>query len=166
MRQALHMSPVLLFGASTLANPMIKMIPEQNFDFMISSHPNLTLIHNFFHAYSTNDLEVIRNILSDKIQWHIPGRHPLSGTKKGIPEVLAYFESLNKSFFTAEPIVMGVNDRFVIDCHRNESRIDKEQNFSSMSCLLWQIENNKIVEVYNFPQDQFKVDAFFTKHYR
>lgn len=141
------------------------MIPEQKFDFMTSSHPNLTLIHNFFQAYGANDLDAIRNILSEKIQWHIPGQHPLSGTKKGIQEVLAYFQALNKASFTAEPIVMGVNDSFVIDCHKNESRIDKEQNFSSMSCLLWRIENNKIVEVYNFPQDQPKVDAFFTEHY-
>ncbi|WP_278045503.1 hypothetical protein [Olivibacter jilunii] len=29
-----------------------------------------------------------------------------------------------------------------------------------MSCLLWKIDNGKIVEVYNFPEDQHEVDAF------
>jgi len=62
----------------------------------------------------------------------------------------------------AEPIVMGVNDTYVIDCHRNWSTLEKD-NLNSMSCLLWKIENNKIVEVFNFPEDQQVVDLFFTK---
>jgi hypothetical protein len=132
---------------------------------MSESHPNLTLIHNFFQAYAAYDLDKIKTILSEDIQWHIPGKHPLSGTKKGIEEVLRYFQAINKFAFWAEPIVMGVNNEYVIDCHKNESRLSNEQNFSGFSCLLWRIEDHKIVEVYNFPQDQFKVDSFFTKHY-
>jgi hypothetical protein len=40
---------------------------------------------------------------------------PSSGIKTGIKEVLEYFRLLNKGSFKAEPIVMGVNDNFVID---------------------------------------------------
>lgn len=132
---------------------------------MSQTHPNLILIHNFFQAYAAYDLDKIQTILSEDIQWHIPGKHPLSGTKKGIQEVLTYFQVLNKFAFWAEPIVMGVNDEYVIDCHKNESPLSHEQNFSGLSCLLWRVADNKIVEVYNFPQDQVKVDAFFNKHY-
>ena len=132
---------------------------------MTETHPNLTLIHHFFQAYAAQNLDEIKTILSEDIQWHIPGKHPLSGTKRGIEEVLSYFAALNKFAFGAEPIVMGVNDQYVIDCHKNESRISNGQNFSGLSCLLWRIENNKIVEVHNFPQDQFKVDAFFSQQY-
>lgn len=60
---------------------------------------------------------------------------------------------------------MGVNDNFVIDCHRNWSNIEGIENLNSMSCLLWKIENNKIVEVHNFPEDQHNVDSFFSKLY-
>ncbi|QHT67440.1 nuclear transport factor 2 family protein [Rhodocytophaga rosea] len=132
---------------------------------MIPVHPNLTLIHDFFQAYANNDLVGIKNILSEDISWHIPGNHPLSGTKKGVEAVLAYFKQLSKAAFKAEPIVMGVNDNFVIDCHRNWSNVENEQNLNSMSCLLWRIEQNKIVEVYNFPEDQYKVDSFFSTVY-
>src|SRR5690242_16188063 len=128
------------------------------------THPNLTLINAFFQAYASNDAEGIRNVLAENIKWHIPGNHPLSGTKTGIAEVIEYFKQLSKGAFQAAPIVMGVNDNFVIDCHRNWSNIDNAENLNNMSCLLWKIEHNKIVEVYNFPEDQHKVDAFFSTH--
>lgn len=60
---------------------------------------------------------------------------------------------------------MGVNDGYVIDCHKNWSNLNGEENLSNMSCLLWKIEQNKIVEVHNFPQDQHLVDAFFSRIY-
>ena len=132
---------------------------------MNTTHPNLTLINQFFQAYASNDPAGIRNVLSEDIRWHIPGNHPLSGTKRGIDEVLGYFKQLSKAAFQASPIVMGVNDNFVIDCHRNWSNINNGENLNNMSCLLWKIENNKIVEVHNFPEDQHKVDAFFSTHY-
>ena len=133
---------------------------------MATSHPNLALINAFFKAYADNDLEGINQVLDKNIKWHIPGTHPLSGTKTGVDEVLAYFRQLNKGAFKAEPIVMGVNDHFVIDCHRNWSNLDSGENLKSMSCLLWRIEGNKVVEVFNFPEDQQKVDAFFSKLYK
>ena len=132
---------------------------------MTTTHPNLTLINNFFKAYGENDLDAISTILDQNIKWHIPGKHPLSGTKTGVKQVLEFFQQLGKVAMKAEPIVMGVNDTYVIDCHRNWSTLEKD-NLNSMSCLLWKIENNKIVEVFNFPEDQHVVDLFFTKLFR
>lgn len=132
----------------------------------METHPNITLIHSFFAAYSTNDPEAIGKILADDIQWHIPGTHPLSGTKVGVKAVLEYFEQLNLGQFKAEPIVMGVNDNYVIDCHRNWSNLPGGDNLNNMSCLLWRIENDKIMEVHNFPENQQIVDVFFSKLYK
>jgi len=132
---------------------------------METSHPNIILINDFFQSYASNDIEAISKILSPVVKWHIPGSHPLSGTKTGIKEVLEYFALLNKGFFKAEPIVMGVNDNFVIDCHRNWSNLEGVENLNNMSCLLWKIEENKIVEVFNFPENQQSVDLFFSKLY-
>lgn len=130
---------------------------------MPEQHPNLQLINKFFQAYADNDLEAIKQILSADIEWKIPGRHPLSGTKVGVEEVLTYFKQLSTYAFQARPIVMGVNDEYVIDCHLNWSNRAEGENIESMSCLLWKIENGKISKVYNFPEDQYLVDAFFSK---
>jgi uncharacterized protein len=131
----------------------------------MASHPNLDLIYAFFQAYAANDQKVLEKILSPTIQWHIPGDHPLSGVKTGIVEVMAYFTQLGKAGFQASPIVLGVNQNYVIDCHQNWSSLDSIPNLNTMSCLLWKIEEGKIAEVYNFPEDQHKVDAFFRAVY-
>ncbi|MDJ1483245.1 nuclear transport factor 2 family protein [Cytophagaceae bacterium YF14B1] len=128
-------------------------------------HPNIALINQFFQAYVQGDQNAIAQVLSKDIRWVIPGKHPLSGTKNGIEEVLAYFAQLSKSAFQAEPIVLGVNDQFVIDCHRNWSNRSDGINFKGMSCLLWKIADGKITEVYNFPENQQYVDQFFTAVY-
>lgn len=126
-------------------------------------HPNLLLINQFFQAYAGNDLDTIARIFSPDIEWVIPGRHPLSGTKVGIDEVLRYFKQLQVFSFKAEPIVMGVNDEYVIDCHLNWSNLEKGENIKRMSCLLWKFKDGKITKVYNFPEDQHLIDAFFTR---
>ena len=133
---------------------------------MTQQHPNLQLIHNFFQAYASNDLEKIREILATDIEWIIPGRHPLSGTKIGIEEVLEYFRQLHVYSFQAQPIVMGVNDDYVIDCHLNWSNREESENIKRMSCLLWKFKDGKISKVYNFPEDQHLIDAFFNKAYQ
>lgn len=161
----------LLTGVVSMANlSVLNAVTTSNtikkFEFMQQEHPNLDLINNFFTAYGNNDSQGIKKVLDENIKWHIPGEHPLSGTKTGIEEVLEYFKQLGKGSFKAEPIVMGVNDTHVIDCHRNWSNLENEENLDNMSCLLWSIENNKIKEVHNFPENQKIVDLFFTKLYR
>ncbi len=108
----------------------------------------------------------MKQILAADVRWVIPGNHPLSGVKNGVNEVLDYLARLGKAAFRAEPIVLGVNESFVIDCHRNWTNLPATPNFEGMSCLLWRIEKGKIAEVYNFPQDQHQVDSFFQEVYR
>lgn len=127
----------------------------------MTKHPNIELIESFFKAYSNADLEGMQRVMATDVKWHIPGNHPYSGTKVGIPQLMHYLEKLSEYGFKAEQIVMGVNDNYVVDCHRNWSTSSGSPVLNAMSCLLWKIEENKIVEVYNFPQDQNLVDDFF-----
>jgi ketosteroid isomerase-like protein len=166
IQHSLIKSGVFGLASNTIPNIFDEIILEQKINFMSELHPNLVLINAFFKAYSENNHDSLKNILSEDIKWHIPGNHPLSGTKIGIISVVDYFQKLQKGKFKAEPIVMGFNDNFVIDCHRNWSNVEEGDNLDSMSCLLWKIENHKIVEVFNFPQNQQLVDLFFSKLYK
>ncbi|MEL6918510.1 MAG: nuclear transport factor 2 family protein [Bacteroidota bacterium] len=163
--KALIVSGALAVGVSSAAQTFEKITTTKKFDFMSPTHPNLKLIQQFFEAYGNNDIDAIKKVVSSDIKWHIPGKHPLSGTKNGIDELLGFFQKLHKARFKAEPIIMGVNDMYVIDCHSNWSNIEDGENLNAMSCLLWKIESNKIVEVHNFPENQYVVDAFFSKVY-
>ena len=131
---------------------------------MSQQHPNLQLIHTFFHAYGSNNMEIMRQILAPDIEWVIPGRHRLSGTKVGVDEVLDYFKELSVYSFQAQPILMGINDDYVIDCHLNWSNREDGENIKRMSCLLWKFKDGKISKVYNFPEDQHLIDAFFNNN--
>jgi len=164
-QKSLVASGAIILGSINSTTAFTEIITKQNFDFMSQSHPNLALINDFFTAYAANNLDGIKKVLAEDIKWHIPGEHPLSGTKNGINEVLEFFKKLNKGQFKAEPIVMGVNDNYVIDCHRNWSNLENAENLNAMSCLLWKIDNKKIVEVHNFPENQKDVDIFFKKLY-
>jgi ketosteroid isomerase-like protein len=131
---------------------------------MQQDHHNVSLIHAFFEAYVTYNLDAVKSILSPDIEWHIPGTHPLSGVKSGHEDVLEYLKRVSAFGFKAKPIVMGVNDDYVIDCHLNWGTGNDGASIEFMSCLLWQIENGKITRVYNFPQDQHLVDNFFKRN--
>jgi uncharacterized protein len=166
IQKSLITTGVISIASSSTFSQFDELTKKQNFNIMTETHPNLTLINDFFKAYAENNQEGLKEILAEDIKWHIPGTHPLSGTKLGIQAVLDYFKQLSKGHFKAEPIVMGVNDSYVIDCHRNWSNLEKGDNLDNMSCLLWKIENHKIVEVHNFPQNQQIVDLFFSKLYK
>ena len=128
---------------------------------MTDKHPNIQLVERFFKAYADFDFDGMRQVMDSDIKWHIPGNHPYSGTKNGIIELTEYFEKLNEFGFKAEQIVTGVNENYVIGCHKNWSTARTPIALNAMSCLLWKIKGCKIVEVFNFPQDQNHVDDFF-----
>lgn len=133
---------------------------------MSQQHPNLEIIGKFFEAYSKFDAEAMKEVVAEDVKWTIPGHHPMSGTKVGITEVLAYFSKLSESGFKADPIVLGVNDNYVIDCHRGWSNREDGNNVDMLWCLLWKIQDGKIMEVVNFAADQHEADRFFYKAYQ
>ncbi|HVI47267.1 MAG TPA: nuclear transport factor 2 family protein [Chitinophaga sp.] len=133
---------------------------------MNEQHPNLEIIGKFFAAYGNFDAEAMKEVVAEDVKWTIPGHHPMSGTKVGITEVLAYFAKLSESGFKADPIVLGVNDDYVIDCHRGWSNREDGNNVDMLWCLLWKIKDGKIVEVVNFAADQHEADRFFYKAYQ
>jgi len=128
---------------------------------MAEKNPNIQLVERFFKAYANSDFDGMHQVMDSDVKWHIPGNHPYSGTKRGISELIQYFEKLNEFGFKAEQIVIGVNENYVVDCHRNWSTANAPAALNAMSCLLWKIEGSKIVEVFNFPQEQNQVDDFF-----
>lgn len=62
---------------------------------------NIKVVQDFFAAYGANDLDGIAAVMDENVLWHIPGRHPLSGTKNGRDEVIAFFGQLGIAGFKA-----------------------------------------------------------------
>ncbi|WP_243322310.1 nuclear transport factor 2 family protein [Geothrix sp. SG200] len=125
---------------------------------------NLSKIQDFFAAYASKDVSAVKDALSEDIIWRIPGHHPLAGDKRGITEVLAFFDQLAKAGFQAQPIVVVEQGDFVVDHHRGWSTAGS--GLDLMWCLVFRFEGGKIKEVTNFCEDQHRADLFFHEIYK
>jgi ketosteroid isomerase-like protein len=124
---------------------------------------NLEKIHAFFTAYAAKNVSGIRNVMADDIVWHIPGHHPLAGAKRGIDEVLAFFDQLARASFQAQPIVIAEQGDYVVDHHRGWSTAGS--GLDLRWCLVFRFADGKIAEVTNFCEDQHRADLFFWEVY-
>ena len=126
---------------------------------------NLQVVKDFFAAYAEDNREGIAETLAEDVRWHIPGRHPLSGTHEGRAEVLAFFDQLARADFKAEPIYFGADQTHVVDIHRGYSNVEGADNVDTIWALLYRIEDGRIVEATNLSADQDAANAFFWQHY-
>lgn len=127
---------------------------------------NMKVVQDFFAAYGANDLDGIAAVMDENVKWHIPGRHPLSGTKNGRDEVLAFFAQLGLAGFQADPIFFGADETHVVDIHRGWSNADGMPNVDTTWALVYRIENGKIIEATNLSADQDAANTFFWSQYQ
>lgn len=104
----------------------------------------------------------MKQFVAEDVEWHIPGRHQLAGTKRGIDEFVDFFNQLGKAGFAAEVMILAANDTYVIDAHRGWSSNVKD-NVDLNWILLYQIQDGKIKRVQNFSGDVYKSDKFFNE---
>ena len=142
------------------------MLVAANPAFAGSPDDNIKVVQDFFAAYGKGDLDGIAAVMDENVQWHIPGRHPLSGTKNGRDEVLAFFGQLGVAKFKAEPIFFGADDNYVVDIHRGWSNAEGKPNVDTTWALVYRIDNGKIVEATNLSADQDSANAFFWSQYQ
>ncbi len=110
-------------------------------------------------AYAAGDLNALRRFFARDVRWTIPGHHPLSGTKQGVDEVLAFFEALGRAGFRAELYALAADGDWVIDLHRGWSTTPEGLDLTWV--LAFRVRGRKIVEAVNFAGDQHAADAYF-----
>ncbi|KAB2345563.1 nuclear transport factor 2 family protein [Actinomadura rudentiformis] len=127
-------------------------------------HPHVTLIRNYYAAYAAGDTAAMRErFFAPDIMWTIPGHHPLAGTKRGVNEVIAFFEQLGRAGMKAEPIFLAADGDWVVDLHRGWSTTP--EGLDQVWALAFRIKNGRIVEAVNYPGDQHAADAYFWRVY-
>jgi ketosteroid isomerase-like protein len=126
---------------------------------------NLRIVHGYYAAYAANDLAALaERYFAPDIAWTIPGHHPLAGTKRGIDEVLAFFEQLASAGFRATPLFLEANDEWVVDLHRGWNTVG-EPRIDMTWALAFRIRDGRIAEAVNYPGDQHEADRFFWARY-
>ena len=126
----------------------------------------MDVVNRMYECFNRGDMETIRNeVFAPDLVWHLPGRHPLSGTKNGAEEVLAFFGQLNKAGIQVDLINIDEwTDDTVVEVHRGHGQVG-DAKLDAINCTHYKIRGGKVAEVQVYISDQHAVDNFFWQVY-
>jgi uncharacterized protein len=101
------------------------------------AHPNEDLIRRGYEAFNKGDTHTLREVFDPEIVWHFPGRSVLAGDHRGTDAVLGFFGR------TME-LTAGT---FRVELHE---------------VLVFHVRDNKVVEAWQYIEDQYAYDEFFS----
>ena len=61
---------------------------------MMEEHPNVDVVRRGYDAFIHGDMDVIRQLMADDIEWTVLGTHPFARTYRGKAEVIGYFGAI------------------------------------------------------------------------
>jgi uncharacterized protein len=127
----------------------------------------VSIVQRMYDCFNRSDMDTIRNeIFARDLVWHLPGRHPLSGTKNGAEEVLAFFQQLRRANISVELIRLdNFGDDTVVEVHRGSGQSGTAV-LDALNCTHYRIANGRIAEVQVYISDQHAVDNFFCAVYQ
>ncbi len=127
---------------------------------------NQVIIGKFFDAYQKHDTDVLRQVMDEDEQWYFLGNHPFAGVKRGMTEVIAFFDAMgnimSRSRPSIEKLIVAENEQYVIECQHILTHQKAGPNIDHYVSVLWTIRAGKIVEGRHFFADPEAVNAYFT----
>ena len=146
-------------------------------------HPNVALVQRMYECFNRNDLDTIRReIFAPDLVWNLPGHHPLSGTKNGAEEVIAFFAQLVRANIqvTLDPVndpstgIDTFGDSTVVEVHRGRGTVtvraadgsESQATLNALNCTHYQIRDGRIARVQVYMSDQHAADNFFWAVYQ
>jgi uncharacterized protein len=134
---------------------------------MIEKSTNVEIVEKMYHCFKSGDMETLkRDVFAEDLVWHLPGHHPLAGTKCGVAEVLAFFGRLRSLGLQVTPSGMGeLSSGAVVETYRATGEVNGTK-LNAFNCNHYQIRDGKIAEVQVLMADQHGYDAFFWNAYQ
>ncbi|RCJ19538.1 hypothetical protein A6770_05175 [Nostoc minutum NIES-26] len=131
-----------------------------------TSHPNVQIVERMYECFNRGDMNTIRNeIFAPDLVWRLPGHHPLSGTKNGADEVIAFFAELNRGGIQVDLINIDAwGEDTVVEVHRGHGESNGAV-LDALNCTHYHIRDGKIADVQVYISDQHTVDQFFWAAY-
>ena len=126
---------------------------------------NLEIINKFFESYGKRDFGGLRQVLDENVTWYFLGRHKLAGIKKGLHQLVSFFDTMagimSQSNPTIDKLIVSEKDSHVIECQRIRTNRSDGINIDHHVTVLWTIENGKITSGRHFFADPKAVDEYF-----
>lgn len=125
------------------------------------------LVAQMYECFNKNDMDTIRNeVFHPDLVWHLPGHHPLAGTKNGAEEVIAFFSQLVKSGIKVDLIKIDMfGDDGAIEVHRGYGTYG-DAKLDATNCTYYKVKDDRIHTVQVFIGNQHGADAYFNAVYK
>jgi ketosteroid isomerase-like protein len=122
----------------------------------------MSVVSRMYECFNKADLDTIKNeIFAPDIEWRLPGRHPLAGTKHGADEVLSFFHQLNKTGIQVDLVKIDEwTDDIVVEVHRGHGQAG-DHKLDGLNCTHYHVKGGRITEVQVYVSDQYHLDNFF-----
>ena len=132
-------------------------------------HPNAVVVESFYAVqrrfYVGEDVAAeLRHLLTEDVEWHVPGRSAIAGDYRGIDAVLAYFAKRRdhaSSSFHVTPRGMLADDERVIHFADGDALIDGRRHYWR-TVGIFRISGGRIAECWLLPFDQYKFDEIWS----
>jgi ketosteroid isomerase-like protein len=116
--------------------------------------------------YSGEDSTAVRSVLTDDIEWHVPGSNAIAGDYHGIDAVLDYFtrrrDLADKTFrMHRRDILVGSGDTVAALTDGTATIDGVEHRWSTVG--LYRISGDRIAECWLLPLDAPAFDAIWSR---
>jgi ketosteroid isomerase-like protein len=127
------------------------------------AHPNEENLRKGYEAFGRGDIDTVMTLLTDDIQWHVPGRNPLSRDYSGKEEVGGFFAKmmeLTDGTFRVEVHDVLANDEHGVGLLRLSAQRDGK-TLQVNDVHVWHVRDGKFSEFWAQPSDQYGFDEFW-----
>src|SRR4051794_5814905 len=128
----------------------------------------LQALHSAQAAFYAGDHDeaMLRQLLTEDVRWHVPGRNAIAGTHEGIDAVLAYFarrRELAAQSFRMHPgdLLVGNGDHVAAVTDGTATIGGEEHRWSTVG--LYRLEASPISEGWLLPLDQEQFDRLWNR---
>ena len=129
-----------------------------------TAQANREMIIAGYEAFGRGDMETVRGMWTDDIEWVIPGRNQLAGTYRGPDAIMGFFAKLmdlsGGSFQLEVRDVMASDDHVAVLGHARAERAGRtlDDDFVHM----WDMRGGKASRFVGYTLDAYADDEFWS----
>lgn len=132
----------------------------------MTDHPNAAIVREGFEAFQRGDIDKIRTLMADNMEWTVLGNNPLSGVYKGKSEIVGYFGKLimeTEGTLDIEYIDFIGNDEKVVTVTRVKAeRHGKKMDVTAIQIFGMNALGKAVSCIGPYSNDSAQIDEFWS----
>jgi ketosteroid isomerase-like protein len=134
----------------------------------MSEQQNVQAVQNAYAAFGRGDIQGVLNILSDDVEWHLPGEGliPQAGTYRGKDDVGRFFQKLGQTakFDNFEPRTFIAQGDNVVALGRYNGTVPQTgRQFESEWAMVFTFQGNKVAKFREYTDTAAIAQAYIAK---